>query len=490
MMSDHLLSLVTFLPLAAALGVALVERRAEGAIRGLSLLASVATFVLSLGLWAGFDPAAGFQFLEDAEWIAPLGARYHVGVDGLSLVLVLLTTLLSPLALAASWRSVGRAVKEFHVALLVLETAMLGVFVARDLLLFYVFWEAMLIPMYLLIGVWGGPGRFYAALKFFVYTLAGSVCMLVGIVYLYVAKGSVGFDLGQLASGAALGPSEERWLYWAFALAFMVKVPLFPFHTWLPDAHVEAPTAGSVLLAGVLLKMGAYGFLRLALPLFPTAFWCFAPLVAALAIVGVIYGALMALAQEDLKRLIAYSSVSHLGFVMLGIASGDPLAASGGVYQMLNHGVSTGALFLLVGVLYERRHTRLLGDFGGLAAGMPRLATAFLLIALSSIGLPGLNGFAGEFLVLLGTFQVRPLWAATAGLGVVLGAVYMLRCYQRVFHGEVVHEENRGLADLDARELACLAPLGLLTVVMGLFPGRFLAVLDPTVRALVEGGGP
>jgi NADH-quinone oxidoreductase subunit M len=488
-----LLSLSVALPLAAALLLLLIpnrDGRNTGAIRWLALLLSVAVFGVTLALWAGFDATSPeFQFVERRAWIPAFGIDYYVGVDGISLLLVVLTAFLTPIALLSSWESVERKVKEFSVFLLLLEAAMIGVFVSLDLFLFYVFWDAMLIPMYFLIGIWGYDQRIYAAVKFMLYTMAGSVLMLVailGLAYLQsVATGSYSFDLLRLYE-LEIAPDRQRWFFLAFAVAFAIKVPLFPFHTWLPDAHVQAPTAGSVILAGVLLKMGTYGLMRFAFPLFPEAAGEFAPWLALLAVIGIIYGALVAMVQPDLKKLVAYSSVSHLGFVVLGICAMNVQGFQGAVYQMLAHGVSTGGLFLIVGMLSDRRHTRLISDFGGLKHVMPRLTAAFLIITLASIGLPGLNGFVGEFLIMLGAFRWDPRFAAGAGLGVILSAVYMLWMFQRVYYGEITHEENRALPDLRPREWAAVLPLCAVAIVMGVLPMLFLRPMEPAVTRVVE----
>ncbi|HTX52310.1 MAG TPA: NADH-quinone oxidoreductase subunit M [Candidatus Baltobacteraceae bacterium] len=491
-----LLSIVTFLPLVGAVLLLFADRQNEGFIKNGAFIVSLATFFFSLGIYAQFDPAqAGMQLVEQAPWIAWIGAEYHLGVDGISLLLVLLTTFLSAIAILSSYTAVTEYVKEYMVCMLVLETGMLGVFLALDLVLFYVFWEGMLIPMYFLIGIWGGPRRIYATVKFFLYTMAGGVLMLVGIIALYFASGASGtptFNLLALTR-LSLPFATQVWLFLAFAVAFAIKVPMFPFHTWLPDAHVEAPTAGSVILAGVLLKMGTYGFLRFALPLFPDATRYFTPLFAWLAIVGIIYGALVSMVQPDLKKLVAYSSVSHLGFVMLGIFALTSQSVQGAILQMINHGLSTGALFLLVGMLYERRHTRMIEDFGGLARVMPAFTVAFLLVTLSSIGLPGLNGFVGEFLILVGTFRVHALWAVVASSGIILAAVYMLWMFQRVMYGPMTNEQNRNLPDLTTREIAVLVPVLALIVWIGVYPTPFLRTTDASVRQLlqrVQGGAP
>ncbi|HSE94112.1 MAG TPA: NADH-quinone oxidoreductase subunit M [Methylomirabilota bacterium] len=489
-MTVGLLTVVTFLPAAAALALLLVPRRADTLVRGGALAAAVATFVVSLPLYFAFDAAsAEYQFVEYAAWIPSLGVGYHVGVDGISLLLVLLTTLLTPIALASAAHAVEDRAKEFGVVMLLLETGMTGVFVSLDLFLFYVFWEAMLIPMYFVIGVWGGANRIYAAVKFVLYTMAGSVLMLVAILALYfqhgAATGTHTFDLPTLARWVMEPGPAQTLMFLAFAFAFAIKVPLFPFHTWLPDAHVEAPTAGSVILAGVLLKMGTYGFLRFCLPLFPHASLAFGPLVFTLAVVGIVYGAWVSTVQPDLKKLVAYSSVSHLGFVMLGIFTLNSQGLVGGVIQMINHGLSTGALFLMVGMIYERRHTRLIADFGGLWAVTPAFSALFLIVVLSSLGLPGLNGFVGEFLILVGAFRVNGLLAAAATTGIIFAAVYLLWMYQRVVFGPLTHEENRRLPDLTPREWALVAPLVLLIVWIGVYPAPFTRPTEATVEALI-----
>ncbi len=484
-----LLTLIVFTPLAGALMLALLPREHDAGLRRAALVFSLVPLALSLWLLARFEAAdAGFQFVERASWIPAWGVTYHLGVDGVSLFLVVLTAVLTPVVVLDSWGNVHRRVKDFLVLMLLLETGMLGALVALDLFLFYVFWEVMLVPMVLLIGVWGGPRRVYAAVKFVLFTMAGSLPMLVAIVYLaWRAKtpgGAIGFDYERFLA-LPLSGREQLLCFVAFALAFAIKVPLFPFHTWLPDAHTEAPTGGSVILAGVLLKMGTYGFLRFALPLFPDAVVVAAPVVAALAVIGIVYGALVATVQPDLKRLVAYSSVSHLGFVMLGLAALTPTAVVGSVYQMLNHGLSTGALFLLVGMLYERRHTRMLADFGGLWSVVPLFSVCLLLAMLASAGLPGLNGFVGEFLILLGTFGRWPWATAIATSGVVLGALYLLWMYERAIFGPVVHEENRRLRDIDARELAVITPVLALCFLMGVWPTPFLRRIEPAVTRTI-----
>jgi NADH-quinone oxidoreductase subunit M len=476
----NLLTLVIFLPVAGAVAAAFFPATEPRQHRALALVVSLATFLLSLGLWFGYQGGAGapeFQFEIKVPWISSVGIGYHVGLDGVALLLLMLTTALTPITILSAWNAVHDRVKEFMISLLVLETAMIGTFAALDLILFYVFWESMLVPMYLLIGVWGSENRLYATVKFFIYTFVASVLMLVAIIYLSAHAGGT-FDYVQVRQALQVSASAQRWLFLAFAVAFAVKVPMFPVHTWLPDAHTEAPTAGSVILAGVLLKMGTFGFFRYAMPLFPEAALQYRSAIAILAVIGILYGALMSLVQTDMKRLVAYSSVSHLGFVMLGLMAISPEGLTGGVYQMLNHGVSTGALFLLVGMLYERRHTRLISEYGGIARQVPWIATAFVIVTLSSIGLPGTNGFVGEFLILSGTWIGRlvkaPWFAAVAATGVILGAVYMLILVERVFFGSMRNEKNAGLGDLSVREWFVIAPLLVLIVVMGLVPQPFL----------------
>jgi NADH-quinone oxidoreductase subunit M len=485
-----LLSLITFLPGAAGIALLFVPRRSVGALRLASLAVTVLTFACSLPLDFGFDAdAIGYQFEENRRWMPTLGVAYHVGIDGISLLLVLLTTFLMPLALVSAWGSIEDRFKEFTATMLLLETGMLGVFVSIDLFLFYVFWEAMLIPMYFIIGIWGGPNRVYAAVKFILYTLVGSLLMLVAILALYyqygAATGRFTFDVPVLAQYVMAPGLRQNLMFLAFALAFAIKVPLFPFHTWLPDAHVEAPTAGSVVLAGVLLKMGTYGFLRFCLPFFPDASLAFGPLVFSLAVIGVIYGAWVSTVQPDMKKLVAYSSVSHLGFVMLGIFTLNQQGLVGAIIQMVNHGLSTGALFLMVGMIYERRHSRLIADFGGLWRVVPAFSALFLVVALSSLGLPGLNGFVGEFLILVGTFQRNAWLAAVATSGIIFAAVYLLCMYQRVIFGEITHEANRGLRDLTPREWAVLVPVVALIVWIGVYPAAFTGKTEATVEALI-----
>ena len=492
-MSFPILSSLIALPIAGAL-LLLVgvrdEPRNEVLIRRIALIVSVLVFAEALLLWIPFDPAsAEFQFEERRAWIPSFGITYAVGVDGISLLLVMLTAFLTPLALVSSWDSIHRKTRAFCMALLLLESAMIGVFLSLDLFLFYVFWDAMLIPMYLLIGIWGHDRRIYAAVKFMLFTLAGSVLMLLAILGLAVlhhtATGSYSFDLRTLYD-LEVPASLQFWFFLAFALAFAIKVPLFPLHTWLPDAHVEAPTAGSVILAGVMLKMGTYGLVRFAFPLFPIASAYFAPHLATLAVIGIVYGALVAMVQPDLKKLVAYSSVSHLGFVVLGIAAMNTQGVQGALYQMLSHGVSTGGLFLLVGMLSDRRHTRLIADFGGLKKVMPRFVAAFLLVTLASIGLPGLNGFVGEFLILLGAFTWNARLAAFAATGMVLSATYMLWMFQRVNYGPIDKEENAHLEDLRPREWAVLVPIIALIVLMGVVPNLFLRPMSASIERLLD----
>jgi NADH-quinone oxidoreductase subunit M len=491
-----MLSAIVFIPLVGAVLVLLAGGRGdrperEPLVRNLALAVSLVTFAATLLLWWRFDPQhADFQFVEQYAWIPAFGIQYYIGVDGISLFLIVLTGFLTPLALLSSWQSVHKNVGAFSFFLLALETAMLGVFASIDLFLFYVFWDAMLIPMYFLIGVWGYERRVYAAIKFILYTMAGSVLMLIAIIALAWAHaaesgGEPSFNLLDLY-GLTIDPVTERWYFLAFALAFAIKVPLFPFHTWLPDAHVEAPTAGSVILAGILLKMGTYGLLRFAFPLFPSAAMEFAPYIALLAVIGIIYGALVAMVQPDMKKLVAYSSVSHLGFVVLGLCAMNVQGVQGSVYQMLNHGVSTGGLFMIVGMLSDRRHTRLISEYGGLKAVMPRLVAAFLIITLSSIALPLTNGFVGEFLILLGAFQWSRVLTAFAASGVILSAVYMLWMFQRVNYGPITNEKNRALPDLTPREWVLMAPTVAMAIFMGVLPGIFLRPMEPSVARVIE----
>jgi NADH-quinone oxidoreductase subunit M len=485
-----ILTLIVFLPL---LGVALllfVDRAAEELAKWITLVVSGLTFLVSLPLyWAFDDKATGFQFVERHPWIAAWGAEYHLGLDGISLFLVLLTTLLTVIAVAGTWRAVEKHTREFMITLLLLEVGMNGVFVTLDVFLFYVFWEVMLFPMYFLIGVWGSDRRLYAAIKFVVYTMTASVLMLVAILVLYWlnfrATGHYSFNLLDWYQ-LNVGLPAQYWLFAAFALAFAVKVPMFPFHTWLPDAHVEAPTAGSVILAGVLLKMGTYGFIRFAMPLFPAALLAFLPWLLALSVIGIVYGALVCMVQPDMKKLVAYSSVSHLGFVMLGLFALNPEGVQGSILQMLNHGISTGGLFLIVGMIYERRHTKAIAEFGGLWRVMPVYTALSLIVVLSSVGLPGLNGFVGEYLILVGAFAVRPIHAVIAASAVIVAAVYLLWMVQRVYFGEVTNPKNKALHDLSWREMAVLAPLLVFMVWGGVYPKTFLGKTEASANHFVQ----
>lgn len=487
LITDHILTWVTFVPLLGSLALWTVIRK-DSIARVFALAVALIDFVLSLHLWFHFDSASGrFQFIEKVDWLWDGRINYHVGMDGISLVLVMLTTFLGPIIILSTWNAVQDRVREFLGFLLFLQTAMLGTFFARDMLLFYVFWEAMLIPMYFIIGIWGGKRRIYAAVKFFIFTMVGSVFMLVGILYLYFQAGSM--DLAAFMQ-VPLEHNTQLWLFAAFFLAFAIKVPVFPLHTWLPDAHVEAPTAGSVVLAGVLLKMGTYGMLRFAMPLFPEGVTFFAPAISILAVIGIIYGALVAMVQPDVKKLVAYSSVSHLGFVVLGLFSLTSLGIAGGIFTMLAHGLSTGALFLLVGVIYERRHTREISDFGGLAHQMPIYATFFMIATLASIGLPGMAGFIGEFMILFGTFgsatlASAKLMAILAATGVVLGAIYMLWMYQRVFLGKLSNEKNQGLSDLSVREMVVLIPIVVFIFWLGVQPGIILDRVETSIDQIL-----
>jgi len=478
-------SLLIALPVVGAVLVAVTPRHSENLQKRIGLLVSSIVFLLSLLLLRGFEPIPEMQFVERHAWVPAYGISYHLGVDGLSLWLIILTTFLTPLCLLGSWSSIHDRVREFGVFMLLLEAGMIGVFVSLDLFLFYIFWEAMLIPMYFLIGIWGHDRRIYAAVKFFLYTMAGSVLMLVAFLVLYRVSGRGSFDIEALAA-KPIDPVLQTWLFLACALAFAIKVPMWPFHTWLPDAHVEAPTAGSVILAAVLLKMGGYGFLRIAIPIFPDAAFRFAPLIGWLAVVGVVYGALVSLVQPDLKKLVAYSSVSHLGFVMLGIASFTTTSVVGSVYQMLNHGISTGALFFMVGMLYDRRHTRAISEFGGLKTVMPWFSALFLLICLSSIAVPGLNGFVGEFLILIGSWPFDRTMVVVATLGVILSAGYVLWMVKRVLYGEVTNEKNRDLPDLSRRELGVIVPLCVLAIFMGVASPLFTRKIEPAVDNLIR----
>jgi NADH-quinone oxidoreductase subunit M len=489
---DHLLSIITYTPLLGALVLLLpFFKNNDNAVRWFANLVAFVGFLVSLPLWFWFDRSKdGFQFVERGSWIPSIGVSYLFGVDGISVLLILLTTMLGSIAILSSWTAITDRVRQYYVFLLLLQVGMLGVFCALDMFLFYVFWEVMLVPMYFLIGIWGGARRLYAAIKFFLYTLAGSVVMLLGILALYFHSRKLPglsetgtFDVTEWYR-MGIPADLQHWCFLAFFLGFAIKVPMFPFHTWLPDAHVEAPTAGSVILAGVLLKMGTYGFIRFSLPLFPNATLEAVPWMVALSIIGIVYAALVTLVQKDMKKLIAYSSVSHLGFVMLGMFALNPLGLEGSVLQMVNHGLSTGGLFLIVGLVYERRHTREIAQFGGLAHVMPVYATFTLIIFLASMGLPLLNGFIGEFMILQAAFAANPVWAYWAVSGVVLGAAYLLWLYQRVFWGKVTNEENQHLVDLNARELATLVPLVALCFWIGVYPKPFLDFLHTPAQSL------
>jgi NADH-quinone oxidoreductase subunit M len=489
-LSFPILSVVTYLPLLGILAICLIDGKRHDLIRWVAFLTAAVDFFVSVPLYFLFDSGSWqMQFVEKAPWITQFGISYHMGIDGISLLLVLLTTFLSALAILSTWSAVTNGVKGYMISLLFLETGMLGVFCALDFVLFYVFWEVMLIPMYFIIGIWGGPRRIYSAVKFFIYTMSGSVLMLVGIIVLYFinykATGILTFDI-LTYHHLALPSNIQHWLFLAFFFAFAIKVPMFPFHTWLPDAHVEAPTAGSVILAGVLLKMGTYGFLRFSLPIFPQASVDFIPLILCLALIGIIYGALVSLAQDDVKRLVAYSSVSHLGYCMLGMFALNMEGIKGSILQMVNHGLSTGALFLIVGILYERRHTRLISDYGGILKVMPVFAALFLLVAFSSMGLPGLNGFVGELLILIGSFKASLWFGLFATTGLILGAVYLLWMYKRVMYGEITKDENRELKDMTRREYAYLVPIIVFIVLIGVYPKPFLDKMDASVGHLLQ----
>ena len=489
-MDSWILTIITFLPLVGCIFVLLIDKSKTALIKLWAFLFSLINFILSLYIYFNFDSStSAFQFLINNVWIPNLGINYHLGVDGISLFLVLLTTFLSCIAILSSWSAITEKVKGYMISMLILETGMLGVFVSLDLFLFYVFWEGMLIPMYFLIGIWGGQRKIYATTKFVLFTMLGSVLMLVAILVLYFMNykytGFYSFNLFDMYRLPIPG-GAQLWLFLAFALAFAIKVPMFPFHTWLPDAHVEAPTAGSVILAGVLLKMGTYGFLRFCLPLFPGTFIQLTPLFSILALIGIIYGALVAMMQKDVKSLVAYSSVSHLGFVMLGIFALNMQGIEGGILQMINHGISTGALFLLVGMIYERRHTRLIEDFGGLLKVIPIFSGIFMVVTLSSIGLPGTNGFAGEFTILLGAFKFNLTYAVVATSGIILAAVYMLWMYQRVVFGKITNPENEKLKDLNWREKIILVPLILLIFWIGIYPKPIFSRMEHSVRNLMQ----
>ena len=511
-MQNHILSIILFTPLLGALVLLFVPKENKEAIRWIANFFALGGFLISLPLvpmfWAQrFDAAQRFKFIEGAanNWIPSIGAGYVIGIDGISFLLIMLTTLLGWISILSSWTAIENRVKEYYVWFLILQTGMLGVFMALDFFLFFVFWEAMLVPMYLLIGIWGGPRKLYAAIKFFLYTLAGSVLMLLGILFLYFhhqhLTGIYTFSITALYETApkiysdpAYGPTIATLLFFAFFFAFAIKVPMFPFHTWLPDAHVEAPTAGSVILAGVLLKMGTYGFIRFSLPFFPNVMWNPATFLhltvrgwmITLSIIAIIYGALVSLMQKDMKKLVAYSSVSHLGFCTLGIFALNSVGMSGSVLQQINHGISTGALFLIVGILYERRHTREIAEYGGISNVMPVYATITMIMFLSSMGLPLLNGFVGEFTILQGTFMENWRWGAWAVPGVVLAAAYLLWLYQRVFFGTVTNPKNEKLHDLTPREVLTFVPLLIMAFWIGLYPKPFFQILEQPVNQIVQ----
>lgn len=486
---EYLLSITLWLPLLGAVAVALIPKTALNAIKGVSLAVSLIAFAISLLILPAFDSASpDFQLTEQFPWISEWGISYALGVDGISLWLILLTTFLTPIVILSQWSSVKRYVKEYMVSMLALEFGMLGAFLAMDLVFFYVFFELMLLPMYLIIGIWGGANRIYAAIKFFLFTIAGSLLMLAGVIYLGVLSGRDGVPSFMFHDlyGLTIPPEAQLLLFIAFTLAFAIKVPLFPFHTWLPDAHVEAPTGGSIILAGVLLKLGTYGFIRFTLPIFPEVTHAWAGVMAVLAVIGIIYGALVAWVQPDMKKLVAYSSVSHLGFCVLGIFALTQASLEGSIIQMINHGLSTGALFLLVGVIYERRHSRQLSDFGGLAGIVPLFTVLFIISVLASVGLPGLNGFIGEFLILAGSYSTFPVLTIIATSGVILAAIYLLWLVQKIFFGPVVHEENRQLPDIARHELIAVVPLIVFMVWIGVKPETFLRPMRPAVTQMLQ----
>jgi NADH-quinone oxidoreductase subunit M len=484
-----LLSLILFTPLVGAILILFVPKTNENAIKWIANLVTLVGFLVSIPLWFWYDPQQPeFQFVERAAWIPSIGAQYFLGVDGFSVLLILLTTLMGVIAVLSSWTAITERIKEYYIFLLVLQTGMLGAFVSLDFLLFFLFWEVMLVPMYFLIGIWGSDRRLYSAIKFFLYTLVGSVVMLLGILALYFHYHSVtnmySFDITEFQK-LSVPFDKQWWIFLAFFLGFAIKVPMFPFHTWLPDAHTDAPTAGSVILAAVLLKMGTYGFIRFSLPILPEATRYFVPMMVLLSIIGIVYGALVAMAQSDWKRLVAYSSVSHMAMVMLGMFALNPVGITGSIVQQLNHGISTGALFLIVGIVYERRHTRQISEYGGLSKVMPVYAAVFLVMTMSSIGLPALNGFIGELLILQGVFVASRVWAAFAASGVVLGAAYMLWLYQRTMFGKIENPKNEKLLDLNLREFATFVPLLILAVWIGLYPAPFLRRLETSVTRVV-----
>ena len=485
-----LLSLILFTPLAGAVLLLFVKKDSEDTIRWIANAVAALGFLVSLPLWFWLDQATpDWQFVERHDWIPSIGAEYHLGVDGFSALLILLATLMGFIAILSSWTAITTRVKEYYIFLLVLQSGMIGAFVALDFLLFFLFWEVMLVPMYFLIGIWGSANRLYSAIKFFLFTLVGSVVMLLGILAVYFyhheVTGVYSFDITRFHE-LNMPFDLQWWVFLAFFLGFAVKVPMFPFHTWLPDAHTDAPTAGSVILAAVLLKMGTYGFIRFSLPILPEATRAAVPWVVALCIIGIVYGALVAMAQRDWKRLVAYSSVSHMGMVMLGMFALNAVGITGSIVQQINHGISTGALFLLVGVVYERRHTREISEYGGLSKVMPAYAAVFLVMTMSSIGLPALNGFIGEILILQGIFVVNKIWAGFAATGIVLGAAYMLWLYQRTMFGTVDNPKNENLPDLNLREWATFIPLLILAVWIGLYPKPFIDRLDTSVSRVMS----
>lgn len=487
---SNILSVMTFLPVVGVLLLLFIPKGSNGVLRSVALVTTLVTFLVTLPIITGFQTNADYQFVENVPWIAagPFAMRYNIGVDGISFWLVVLTNFIMPIAVLSTWTAVEENVKEYMICLLLLHTGMLGAFISLDLFLFYIFWEVMLIPMYFIIGIWGGKNRVYAAVKFFVYTMVGSLLMLVALIYLYFLGTKAGITDFSLVHffDLKVDPATQTWLFLAFALAFAIKVPMFPLHTWLPDAHTEAPTAGSVILAAILLKMGTYGYIRFAMPLFPQASHQFAPLIATLAVIGIIYAALVAMVQEDVKKLVAYSSVAHLGFVILGLFAMNEQGITGALLQNLNHGISTGALFLIVGFIYERRHTRLITDFGGLSKQMPIFATVFMIITLSSVALPGTNGFVGEFLILVGGFESSlRWWTIIASSGVIFAAVYMLWMFQRVMFGELDNPKNQKLQDLNAREIIIMLPLLVMVFVLGVYPNPFIEKMTPSIKKII-----